>query len=281
MAEVRSALDEGSNEAMAVSVTTEATPAGRPRATVVVLTALDVEYDAMRARLDSLSPHRAPGGTRFEVGELHGDFLDWNVAVAEIGEGNLAAAIETKDAISQFEPDLITFVGVAGGFKDDLSHGDVVVASKVYDYHGGKAGEEFYARPMAFATLHSLDQLVRTVRRRSWLDSGAVTGRPAESPSVQLKPIAAGQVVVTSKSSEVAKQIKLHYNDTAAVDMESYGTYLAAQRSGCPALAVRGISIFSMTRPRRQMLIVSLWPLTMLLLSRSRCCAQLRQKILD
>ena len=50
----------------------------------------------------------------------------------------MGAAIEAERVISYFDPDLILFVGVAGGFKDDLRPGDVVVGSKVYDYHGGK-----------------------------------------------------------------------------------------------------------------------------------------------
>jgi hypothetical protein len=61
-------------------------------------------------------------------------------------------------------------------------------------------------------------------------------------PAAYLKPIAAGQVVVTSKDSDVAKRIKLHYNDATAVEMESAGMYMAAQRADRPALAIRGIS---------------------------------------
>lgn len=211
-------------------------------ATAVVLTALDVEYDAVRAHLANLHARQVPGGTRFEVGEFRGDFLEWSVAVAEIGEGNVGAAIEAEKAISSFDPDLILFVGVAGGFKDDVHHGDVVVASKVYGYHGGKAAEDFYARPIAFPTLHSLDQLVRQIRRGRWLESGTNEEQRADGPSVLLKPIAAGEVVVASKRSEVAQQIRSHYGDTTAVDMESAGMYTAAHRANRPALAIRGIS---------------------------------------
>jgi nucleoside phosphorylase/tetratricopeptide (TPR) repeat protein len=217
-------------------------PEASSLATAVVLTALDVEYDAVRAHLNNLRARQVPGGTRFEVGEFSGDFLDWHVAVAEIGEGNVGAAIEAEKAISSFDPDLILFVGVAGGFKDDLRHGDVVVASKVYGYHGGKAVEEFYARPIAFPTLHSLDQLVRQVRRGRWFESGTNEEQQIDRPNVLLKPIAAGEVVVASKRSEVAQQIRSHYSDTTAVDMESAGMYMAAHRANRPALAIRGIS---------------------------------------
>ncbi len=231
--EVRAAL--ASPKTFAGTVSPDSPPS------VVILTALDVEYEAVRARLRNLRSLRVTGGTRFQVGEFSGDYLEWNVAVAEIGEGNIGAAIETERAIGHFDPDLILFVGVAGGFKEDLRHGDVVVASKVYDYQGGKAGEEFYARPVVFPTPHSLDQVARKVKRERWFEGNIGEGFVGE-PAAYLKPIAAGQVVVTSKESDVARRIKLHYNDTTAVEMESVGMYMAAQRAGRPALAIRGIS---------------------------------------
>lgn len=237
--EVRAALSPMGASVVQEDTVTEDVRA-RFRATAVILTALGLEYDAVRARLESWKEVRSTGGTRFEVGDFRGAYVDWHVCVAEIGEGNTDAAIETDRAISEFDPDLVLFVGVAGGFKDDIRHGDVVVASKVYDYHGGKAANEFYPRPVSFLTLHDLDQLVRKVRRERWLTSAA--GETLDQPDVQLKPIAAGQAVVTSKRSEIAQIIRRHYNDTVAVDMESAGMYRAAQRASLPALAVRGIS---------------------------------------
>lgn len=231
--EVRAAL--ASPEISAGAVSPDSSPS------VVILTALDVEYEAVLTRLRNLQRHRLPGGTRFRVGDFSGDYLNWRVAVAEIGEGTVGAGIEAEKAISHFDPDLILFVGVAGGFKDELRCGDVVVASKMYDYHGGKAGEEFYARPVAFPTSHSLDQVVREVKRGRWFE-GSISEAFIGEPTAYLKPIAAGQVVIASKLSEVAQQIKLHYNDTTAVEMESVGMYMAAQRAGRPALAIRGIS---------------------------------------
>jgi nucleoside phosphorylase/tetratricopeptide (TPR) repeat protein len=238
--EVRASL-ASSESAVNVGATSAETTSSDAPATAVILTALDVEYDAVRAHLKNLRARRVSGGTRFEVGEFSGDFLDWHVAVAEIGEGNVGAAIEAEKAISYFDPDLILFVGVAGGFKDDLRHGDVVVASKVYDYHGGKAAEDFYARPMAFPIVHSLEQLVRKVRRGRWFES-STHEVSAEGPSVLLKPIAAGQVVVASRKSQIAEQIRKHYNDTTAVDMESVGMLMAAQRADRPAAVIRSIS---------------------------------------
>ncbi len=214
----------------------------RSRATAVALTALGVEYDAVRSRLESWQPVRSEGGTRFEVGRFAGTHIDWEVAVAEIGEGNIGAAIGTVKAIDHFKPDLVLFVGVAGGLKDGMRHGEVVVASRVYGYHGGKAEEDFQVRPLAFPISHKLEQAVRDARRGTWLVGEAAGGR-TDQPPVRLKPIAAGEVVVASTNSPAYRHLKEHFNDAVAVDMESAGMYEAASRyEDVPALAIRGIS---------------------------------------
>lgn len=214
----------------------------RSRATAVILTALPVEYNAVRSWLEPCQPVRLEGGTRFRVGQFAGTYIDWKVAVAEIGEGNTGAAIGTLKAIDYFDPDLVLFVGVAGGLKNGMHHGEVVVASRVYGYHGGKAEEELQVRPLAFPISHKLDQAVREAMRGAWFFSEASEGQPNQ-PSVSLKPIAAGEVVVASTDSPVYRHLKMHYNDAVAVDMESAGMYEAASRYGdVPALAIRGIS---------------------------------------
>lgn len=208
----------------------------RPRATAVILTALAAEFDAVRAHLGDLDVRRLPNGTRYYVGAFDGKAIDWAIALAEIGEGNLTAAAETTRAIDVFDPQVVLFVGVAGSLKVDVRHGDVVVANKVYRYHSGKAGEDFLSRPLTFPTWHGLEQLVRQVRRSRWSESES-------RPTVELKPIAAGEVVVASRESETFRLLNERCNDAVAVDMESAGVYEAAHRAGGRGvLAVRGIS---------------------------------------
>jgi nucleoside phosphorylase len=203
---------------------------------VVVLTALGLEHRAVCGELDSKLDRQLPNGTIFTEGDLAGESTDWLVAVAEIGEGNLGTAAEASAAIDFYKPDLILFVGVAGGLKSDIPRGSVVVASKVYQYQGGKDSDEILARPIAFPTDHALLQLALQVRRSDWDWEG-------EKPIVEVKPIAAGELVLANARSQTAEFIRRHFNDAAAADMESAGMYQAAQRSrGIPALAIRGIS---------------------------------------
>ncbi|MFJ5774334.1 hypothetical protein [Streptomyces sp. NPDC093094] len=208
----------------------------------MVLTALDLEFDAVESRLAGV--RRGPRddiGTRYRMGWVDG--TPWQVALAEIGPGNDGAAVVTAKAVQLFAPRLVMFVGVAGGLKDSVELGDVVVATKVYAVHGGKeeAGA-FRARPDSWQLAHDLAQLAMETRRGDWAGTpGEGAGDPA--PRVHLKPVAAGEVVLNSSVSSLRDQLRDHYEDAVAIEMESAGMTRAAHMSGaCPAVTVRGIS---------------------------------------
>ena len=203
-------------------------PETRHAPTVVVLTALPVEYNAVRRQLTSVEKISHPSGTRFERGALPG--TPWHVILAQSGVGNGAAAIITERAYAGSQPDALLFVGVAGGLKDDIALGDVVVATKVYGYHGGKQTPDgFHSSPSAWEAPHRLQQAaLAALRTRA---------------GVHFKPIAAGEVVLNSSNSALTAQLKHHYTDAVAIEMESAGVAQAAHLTGeLQALTIRGIS---------------------------------------
>jgi nucleoside phosphorylase len=203
------------------------------RVDVVVLTALPVEYRAVRTHLSALLRQSHHAGTQFEIGTLRSGV--GRVAIAEIGEGNAGAAVLTERAITMFEPDTILFVGVGGALRDDIDLGDVVVGTRVYAYHGGKdEGEGFSVRPRAYEASHELEQRARLVARADRWQLG--------SPKVHFKPIAAGEVVLNSRETPLARQIRRHYNDAAAIEMESAGLAHAGHLNRAFVLTIRGIS---------------------------------------
>ncbi|MDT3395735.1 5'-methylthioadenosine/S-adenosylhomocysteine nucleosidase [Streptomyces sp. B1866] len=209
---------------------------------LVVLTALEVEYLAVRAHLSDLRPYRHGSGTRFEVGRLDG--TGWQVALAELGEGNQGAAALTERAVAVFDPRAVAFVGVAGGLKQDVRLGDVVVATHVYAYHGGKDEDgEFLARPRVWALSHELEQTAKAVRRDGAWGGSLPAGVREGPPAVHLKPVAAGEVVLNSAASPLRRQLRRTYQDAAAIEMEAAGVAQAAHlNASLPALIVRGIS---------------------------------------
>ncbi|MFI1996703.1 hypothetical protein [Actinoplanes sp. NPDC020271] len=201
-------------------------------AQVVVLTALPVEYDAVGRHLQDRVARRHKVGTQFEVGSLPDG---GRVAVAELGPGNLGAALVASHAIDMFQPSAILFVGIAGALHGDLRLGDVVVATKVYSYHGGMAmDDDFLARPQAYEGDWKLVQSARAVARALRAAKG--------SPAIHFRPVAAGEVVLNSRTQPLAEQLKRNYNDAAAIEMESAGLARAGHMYRVPALVIRGIS---------------------------------------
>jgi adenosylhomocysteine nucleosidase len=210
---------------------------------IVILTALETEHAAVRAHLISVEQHAHRAGTLFDVGTLP-DRPDRRIALAATGIGNINAATLTERAIAEFSPSMMMFVGVAGGLRDWLQLGDVVVATRVYAYHGGRSeNEEFLVRPRAWEISHKAEQTARGLARSDdWCGPLPAGGRGA-APKVHFEPLAAGDVVLNSRTSDLAKQLKRTFNDAVAVEMESAGFAVAGHlNEHVPAVTIRAIS---------------------------------------
>jgi 8-oxo-dGTP diphosphatase len=207
---------------------------------VVILTALDLEYQAVREKLIDPSVQLHHAGTRFEVGGLESS--QGRVALALVGKGNHPAAVLTERAIAKFAPVAVLFVGVAGGRPQNVALGDVVVATHIYAYHGGTSEDDgFKARPRVWEISHGPDQIARHVARSADWSRGLSSDR--RPPRIWFGPIAAGEVVQDSATSDQARVIHEHYNDAMAVEMESAGVAQAAHlNQSLPVIVVRGIS---------------------------------------
>ncbi|MFY4721100.1 hypothetical protein [Streptomyces sp. LaBMicrA B280] len=213
------------------------------RPTVVVLTALQVEYEAVRRHMTDVHEDREPQGTVFDRGRIPG--LGWEVALAEMGPTNTRAALVTQSAIAYFDAEVVLFVGVAGGLKDNVRLGDVVVARKVYSHHGGReSADGFAARPDVWQPPYEMDQLVRSARRNEpWSFLAREAGSTGTPPQVHFEPIASGDVLLGFRDSETGRRIHRHYNDAVAIDMESHGVaHAVGMKQGVRALFIRGIS---------------------------------------
>ncbi|MBD2124734.1 NB-ARC domain-containing protein [Trichocoleus sp. FACHB-262] len=207
----------------------------------VILTALPVEYLAVRAHLVNLREEIHPQGTIYERGQFTADSQTWEVGIVEIGAGNPGAAVEAERALAYFSPDVVLFVGVAGGIKD-VAIGDVVASTKIYGYESGKAEQRFKPRPEIGLPAYSLEQRARAeARKGEWLQRLATV--PELIPRVFVAPIAAGEKVIASTQSEVFQFLQSNYGDAIAVEMEGLG-FLEAARANqrVSAIVIRGIS---------------------------------------
>lgn len=206
-----------------------------------ILTALPVEYKAVSAHLTNLREDTHPQGTVYGRGDFLSSSRSWEVRIVEVGAGNPGAAMEAERAIQYFRPHVVLFVGIAGGIKD-VTLGDVVAATKVYEYESGKAGETFYPRPEVGNSTYRMIQRARAeARKEEWLQRIKVPC--ATKPRVFVCPIAAGEKVVASTRSDIHRFIQSQYSDALAVEMEGFGFLKATHANlGVEALVVRGIS---------------------------------------
>jgi nucleoside phosphorylase len=205
---------------------------------VVVLTAFNTEYQAVRQRLVDLQAEHERG-TRFEVGSLRGTRC--RVALGLTGKGNHAAGILAERAIQRYSPVALLFVGVAGALWDATELGDVVVATHVYAYHGGTSEDDgLKTRPRVWELDHGVAQIAAHVARAvEWIDTPTGGHR---APKVHFGPIAAGEVVHNSRVSYEARLLRDGYNAALAVEREGAGVAQAGHLNGSPVVVVRGIS---------------------------------------
>jgi nucleoside phosphorylase len=207
---------------------------------VVILTALAEEFLAVERYVVGRQEIRHDDGTVYEYGQFTRDGVVWDVAIVETGQGNRRAATETQRAIRYFKPDVVLFVGVAGGRKD-VKIGDVVAAEKVYNYESGRDEIEFKPRPEAERSSYPLEQRARAIVR-DWLRRKQEPGTE-DLPDAYVGAIAAGESVVASTQSATAQRLSQNYGDALAVEKEGYG-FLGAAREvqNVSALVIRGIS---------------------------------------
>ena len=205
---------------------------------VAILTPMPLEFRAVHVHLSEARQIWHSAGTAAEVGTVPG--VPWPVAVILAGEGTSDAGALAERVSAWLEPRMLLVVGIAGSLKKDVALGDVVVATLVYGYHGGKEDDAgFHARPRTWRGHHGLTQAAGILAA---VGDGWATSLERR-PSVHLKPIAAGDVLLNSRKSSLRKQLHEHYNDAVAIEMESAGVMAAASlRDRLPVLTVRGIS---------------------------------------
>ncbi len=209
----------------------------------IVFSALGVEYSAIKDYLGGPVRRQEEGGTVYEVGTLRGARGLWDVALVETGPGSTAAGVQLDRAIRVFAPEIVLFLGVAGGRKD-VDRGDVVIADAIYDYESGKSTlEGFKPRIRTHYPAYRLLQWARLVARENRWQRRIRPDCPDPPPSSFVKPIVTGSKVIAHDQAETALLVEQYADDALAVETEGHGFLEAAYvNTEVDAIVIRGIS---------------------------------------
>jgi nucleoside phosphorylase len=221
---------------------------------VLVITALPLEMEAVRAQLDPIGSGLTHDGEVLEFGKFTGTGVDWLVVVAESGAGNDAAQAAVSSAFRMGPFELVILVGVAASRKKDVPIGSVVISNHVYSSSGGKFEDGVrYARAREFQVNTKLVGLAKkTAREGHWHErlhppyggteiSDEKYPRPFP-PRAVIAPIVSVDAVSADPDSTLERHITQTYQDATALEMEGYGAHYAAFREETPCVVVRGIS---------------------------------------
>lgn len=210
---------------------------------VVILTAVEREYEKIREHLSGDGKEKIYAGNRYEIFQYSFGDYTVNVIIGMTHQGNSEAATRASHAILTFKPILIVFAGTCGVIKD--AHiGDIVVATRVYDFLRGKEQDNFSSKPVS----KEIDPYIRSIGEslslrvnRGDLLKGSFFDNNA---SVFCAPIASSPIIIAADELvEIKKLIRESFSDAIAVELEGYGFYNATyENAKNNAILVRGVT---------------------------------------
>jgi nucleoside phosphorylase/CheY-like chemotaxis protein len=144
--------------------------------------------------------------------------------------GPVASAHAATALLSEFHPRVLLMTGVCGGFADIVSVGDVVVAEKSWDWQAGKWSDDGVLatsldQRSAAAELVAAARGAESSMQVLYDQYGGV--KPESPPRLVFGPMVTGSSVVAS--NDIHKVFRTQHRKMAAVDMECYGLYYAAE----------------------------------------------------
>lgn len=150
------------------------------------------------------------------------------VCVAESGIGKVNSALVCDAMIRVLRPDMIVNSGVAGGADLSMHICDVLIAD-------GAAYHDVWCGPgTKFGAAHGFPQVMRAS------EDGVAAAHRVLGDGVRYGLICSGDKFITT-ADEIA-EIKGHFPEALAVDMESASIAQVAMRHNVPFMIVRAIS---------------------------------------
>ena len=194
-----------------------------------VICALQKERTAYRnvadGRIGAMFRSNGLDCREYSIGNLRG------VIVLAPGMGMIDASITATRALAAFRPKILAMSGICGGKAGASAIGDLIIASEAWNYQSGKIADgEFSAEPTFIRIPSGLRTMASQMIEddpcgRQWrLDLGF---DELQNCKVTIAPMASGSQVVADNS--VLDRIREQHRKVAAIDMEMFGVYAAAE----------------------------------------------------
>jgi adenosylhomocysteine nucleosidase len=191
---------------------------------VGILTVLTEEMQAVVQRLQRYPKYRCvglEGGAHAYVASVPTDDAGdlQVVALQTLEQGSRSASAAYHLLRNEFKPRAVLLVGIAGGIRDDVAIGDVVLGDQVVYYDARRETPDGPRRrgqsqPMTPFMLHRLNTFfLRYGNSLPMETTGAVR--------VLRGPVGSGDAVITHEASEIIRWLRAFHEKTLAVETEA------------------------------------------------------------
>lgn len=217
-------------------------------ASAVILTAQKVEFNAIYdyLRPESIFVNRCKDKP-FTNGQFISNRTLWHISIANIGPYSDNAARVVPQAIQRFTPEIIMFVGTAGGLdKAALKYGYVIVVEKAYRVDRGIERPKFTPRRRSphKSNKEVFDLAKRCIDRQEWKKE--INANLCDNePEALAGSVGTTEITVASIGGVAYERIKEFFPQVLAVEQEAFGFLGAAtSEKEVKAIVIRGISDF-------------------------------------
>ena len=195
--------------------------------TIALIGAMPPEISLLQENLQNLrSEHMAD----FDI--YCGEYAGKNVVLALSGIGKVNAALSTA-LVLQHHPDFVINTGSAGGLGSGLKVGDVVIGTQT-------AHHDVDVTAFGYAIGHVPRMPARFESDPALCAAAEKAAAAFEHAAVHRGLIVSGDQFV--HSSESVAEVRRHFPDAQAVEMEAAAIAQSCHRFGVPFVVVRAIS---------------------------------------
>lgn len=195
---------------------------------VAIIGAMEEEVTILRDKIENKEVVTI-AGSEFTTGVMNG----MDVILLKSGIGKVNAAMSTAILLERFKPDYVINTGSAGGFKQTLNVGDVVISSEVvhHDVDVTAFGYEYGQVPQLPARFVADEKLVQIAQK---------CAKEIEGIQVEKGLIATGDSFMNDPAR--VDFIRTKFNELYAVEMEAAAIAQVCYQFAVPFVIIRALS---------------------------------------